>query len=109
MKTGGGEPEEQSNPAGRSVSRWIADVAVARDYRLAWLPHDAMAGVSLSAVLVPAGMACAEAPARGAILLDKAAARPRLVRRLTLGPELSTATQRHRVDHTVTSPNLCVT
>ena len=84
-------------------------MAVARDYRLGWLPHDAMAGVSLSAVLVPAGMACAEAPARGAILLDKAAARPRLVRRLTLGPELSTATQRHRVDHTVTSPNLCVT
>src|SRR6202795_3263707 len=47
--------------------------------------------------------------ARGAILLDKAAAGPRLVRRVTLGPELSTATQRHRVDHTVTSPNLCVT
>jgi hypothetical protein len=85
MKTGGGEPEEQSNPAGRSVSRWIADVAVARDYRLAWLQHDAMAGISLSAVLVPAGMAYAEAPARGAILLDKAAARPRLVRRLTRG------------------------
>ena len=66
MKTDGGEPERQSNPAGRSVSRWIAGVAVARDYRLAWPPHDAMAGVSLSAVLVPAGMAYAEAPARGA-------------------------------------------
>ncbi|MDB5785726.1 MAG: sodium-independent anion transporter [Caballeronia mineralivorans] len=61
MKTDSGEPERQSNPAGRSVSRWIAGVAVARDYRLAWLPHDAMAGVSLSAVLVPAGMAYAEA------------------------------------------------
>jgi hypothetical protein len=61
MKSDSGEPERQSNPAGRSVSRWIAGVAVARDYRLAWLPHDAMAGVSLSAVLVPAGMAYAEA------------------------------------------------
>src|SRR5260370_15916139 len=61
MKTDGGESQRQSNPAGRSVSRWIAGVAVARDYRLAWLPHDAMAGVSVSAVLVPAGMAYAEA------------------------------------------------
>jgi MFS superfamily sulfate permease-like transporter len=36
---------------------------LARNYRLAWLPHDAIAGLSLSAVLVPAGMAYAEAAA----------------------------------------------
>jgi len=61
MNTDGNEPEWQSNPARRLISHWIAGVVVARDYRLAWLPHDAMAGVSLSAVLVPAGMAYAEA------------------------------------------------
>src|SRR5260370_5165083 len=61
MKTDGGESQRQSNPAGRSVSRWVNGLAVARHYRLAWLPHDAMAGFSLSAVLVPAGMAYAEA------------------------------------------------
>ncbi|MGF6998873.1 SulP family inorganic anion transporter [Paraburkholderia sp. GAS32] len=55
------KPERSSNHAVRIVSRWVNGLAVARNYRLAWLPHDAMAGFSLSAVLVPAGMAHAEA------------------------------------------------
>jgi high affinity sulfate transporter 1 len=55
------EPERPSDPAGRIKSRWINGLAVARNYRLAWLSHDTMAGLSLSAVLVPAGMAYAEA------------------------------------------------
>ncbi|RKU04692.1 sodium-independent anion transporter [Burkholderia sp. Nafp2/4-1b] len=41
--------------------RWINGLAVVRGYRLPWLPHDLFAGVTLSAVLVPAGMAYAEA------------------------------------------------
>jgi MFS superfamily sulfate permease-like transporter len=55
------KPERPSNHAVRIVSRWVNGLAVARNYRLAWLPHDAMAGFSLSAVLAPAGMAYAEA------------------------------------------------
>ncbi|WP_025596966.1 SulP family inorganic anion transporter [Burkholderia sp. WSM2230] len=46
--------------AGR-LARRIPALTWMRDYRLAWLTHDAMAGVTLSAVLVPAGMAYAEA------------------------------------------------
>ena len=60
MKTDSGESGQPSNRAGR-MARWITGLAVVRDYRLAWLPRDAMAGVSLSAVLVPTGMAYAEA------------------------------------------------
>ncbi|WP_269503056.1 SulP family inorganic anion transporter [Burkholderia sp. IMCC1007] len=41
--------------------RWINGLAVVRGYRLPWLPHDLLAGVALSAVLVPAGMAYSEA------------------------------------------------
>jgi len=61
MKPDSSEPARSSNRAGRIVSRWVNGLAVARNYRLAWLPHDAVAGLSLSAVLVPAGMAYAEA------------------------------------------------
>ncbi|MDR6445189.1 SulP family inorganic anion transporter [Paraburkholderia sp. 22099] len=61
MKPDTGGPERPSSRTGRIVSRWVNGLAVARGYRLAWLPHDAIAGLSLSAVLVPAGMAYAEA------------------------------------------------
>ncbi|WP_421375761.1 SulP family inorganic anion transporter [Paraburkholderia sp. DD10] len=61
MKPDTGEPERPPSRTGRIVSRWVNGLAVARGYRLAWLPHDAIAGLSLSAVLVPAGMAYAEA------------------------------------------------
>ncbi|PRY04523.1 SulP family inorganic anion transporter [Paraburkholderia sp. BL25I1N1] len=61
MKTDPGKFGRPSSPAGRMVSRWVAGIATAREYRLSWLPHDAIAGVSLCAVLVPAGMAYAEA------------------------------------------------
>jgi high affinity sulfate transporter 1 len=61
MKAKNGDADRPSNRDERGVARWIAGFAVARNYRLAWLPHDAIAGVSLSAVLVPAGTAYAEA------------------------------------------------
>ncbi|CAB3684271.1 SulP family inorganic anion transporter [Paraburkholderia rhynchosiae] len=46
--------------AGR-LARWVPSLVWMREYRPASLPHDAIAGVTLSAVLVPAGMAYAEA------------------------------------------------
>jgi high affinity sulfate transporter 1 len=47
--------------AASCLARWIAGAAWVRTYRLAWLPHDLIASVTLSAVLVPAGMAYAQA------------------------------------------------
>ncbi|AZQ55664.1 SulP family inorganic anion transporter [Burkholderia cenocepacia] len=47
-------------PAGGPL-QWINGITVARGYQLPWLPHDLLAGVTLSAVLVPAGMAYAQA------------------------------------------------
>jgi len=41
--------------------RWITGFAAVRGYQWSWLPHDLLAGVTLSAVLVPAGMAYANA------------------------------------------------
>lgn len=41
--------------------RWIHGLAVLRAYKSQWLAHDLIAGLSVSAVLVPAGMAYAEA------------------------------------------------
>jgi len=43
------------------LARRIPALTWMRDYPLASLPHDALAGLTLSAVLVPAGMAYAEA------------------------------------------------
>ena len=42
------------------VDRWLPGVGVLRTYRRAWLPQDLVAGLVLSALLVPQGMAYAE-------------------------------------------------
>jgi high affinity sulfate transporter 1 len=42
------------------LSRWLPGIAVARTYKTAWLPKDLVAGLVLSALLVPQGMAYAE-------------------------------------------------
>jgi high affinity sulfate transporter 1 len=42
-------------------SRWLPGWQVLRRYELAWLPHDVMAGLALTAVLVPVGIAYAVA------------------------------------------------
>ena len=47
-------------PVGRSVSRAIPGVAVLRSYRAGWLGKDITAGLILTALLVPQGMAYAE-------------------------------------------------
>ncbi len=41
--------------------RWLPGIDTLRRYERAWLPHDLTAGIVLSALLVPAGMAYAEA------------------------------------------------
>jgi hypothetical protein len=41
--------------------RWLPGVHVLRHYEMAWLPHDVMAGLALTAVLVPVGIAYAVA------------------------------------------------
>jgi high affinity sulfate transporter 1 len=47
-----------ARPAG--VARWLPGVGALRTYRRAWLPQDLTAGLVLSALLVPQGMAYAE-------------------------------------------------
>ena len=42
-------------------SRWLPGLHVLRHYELAWLPHDLMAGLALTALLVPVGIAYAVA------------------------------------------------
>ena len=41
--------------------RWLPGLHVLRHYQAAWLPHDVMAGLALTAVLVPVGIAYAVA------------------------------------------------
>ena len=43
-----------------SVARWVPGLDTARRYRAAWLPRDVAAGLVLTALLVPQGMAYAE-------------------------------------------------
>jgi high affinity sulfate transporter 1 len=43
------------------VDRWLPGVAVARSYQRSWLRTDLVAGVVLTALLIPAGMGYAEA------------------------------------------------
>lgn len=43
------------------MDRWLPGLAVARDYRREWLRTDVVAGIVLTALLIPAGMGYAEA------------------------------------------------
>ena len=47
-------------PAGRSVTQVIPGLGVLRTYRAGWLGKDLVAGLILTALLVPQGMAYAE-------------------------------------------------
>jgi high affinity sulfate transporter 1 len=44
----------------RQLSSWVPGLGVVRDYRRSWLPKDVVAGLVLTALLVPQGMAYAE-------------------------------------------------
>lgn len=56
------QPLQALSAATRSGwSRWLPGWQVLRHYQWAWLPHDLMAGLALTAVLVPVGIAYAVA------------------------------------------------
>jgi high affinity sulfate transporter 1 len=50
-----------ARPAGLDVARWLPGLGDLREYRLAWLRHDVVAGVVLVTTLVPVGIAYAVA------------------------------------------------
>ena len=43
------------------VGRWLPGLQTLRTYHRSWLPRDVVAGIVLTALLVPAGMGYAEA------------------------------------------------
>jgi high affinity sulfate transporter 1 len=61
MKPEHGSANREPGAGGQEPWRWIPGLATARNYQFKWLPRDVIAGVTLSAVLVPAGMAYADA------------------------------------------------
>jgi high affinity sulfate transporter 1 len=78
--------------------RWLPGIDTLRRYERAWLPHDLTAGIVLSALLVPAGMAYAQAaglpPVNGlyttiVVLVVYALVGPSKI--LVLGPDSSLA------------------
>src|SRR5215203_6650201 len=51
----------RTEPPTRGSPSWFPGLEVLRGYKRAWLRHDLVAGLVLTAVLVPVGMAYAEA------------------------------------------------
>ena len=43
------------------VEQWVRGCGLVREYRRSWLPSDLMAGLVLTALLVPVGMGYAQA------------------------------------------------
>lgn len=57
-------PEERRRPATRDqagLQRWLPGLKLLREYQIDWLPKDLVAGLVLTAMLVPVGIAYAEA------------------------------------------------
>jgi high affinity sulfate transporter 1 len=79
-------------------TRWLPGLETARRYEVAWLPHDIFAGLVLAAMLVPVGIAYAEASGLPGIYGLYATIIPLLVyaifgpsRILVLGPDSALA------------------
>src|SRR3954453_12228754 len=84
--------------AGASLLNWVPGVQTLRDYRLSWLRNDVVAGIVLSTMLVPVGIAYAVASGVPAIYGLYATIVPLIVyalfgpsRILVLGPDSSLA------------------
>jgi len=82
----------------QGLNRWIPALAAVRTYRRAWLPKDIVAGLVLTAILVPVGMGYAEAAGLPAIYGLYATIFPLIAyaifgpsRILVLGPDSSLA------------------
>ncbi|MEX0781779.1 MAG: sulfate permease [Dehalococcoidia bacterium] len=99
--TGASDPiprgQKLPEPSGRGW-RWIPGAQIVRAHQPSWLPRDIVAGVVLTALLVPAGMGYAEASGLPAIYGLYATIVPLLVyavvgpsRILVLGPDSSLA------------------
>jgi high affinity sulfate transporter 1 len=58
---------QRTTEAPRGLLRWLPGVQTLRGYRRSWLPRDVVAGLVLTALLVPAGMGYAEASGLPAI------------------------------------------
>jgi high affinity sulfate transporter 1 len=56
-----GQFQQRQRPVSGNWLRWIPAVGVLRSYRLGWLRHDLAAGLALTTILVPVGIAYAEA------------------------------------------------
>jgi high affinity sulfate transporter 1 len=87
---------QAARPGG--LSRWLPALAALRSYRRAWLAKDILAGLALTAVLVPVGMGYAEASGLPAIYGLYATITPLLAyavfgpsRILVLGPDSALA------------------
>jgi high affinity sulfate transporter 1 len=85
-------------PRPRGVSRWVPGLAALRTYQRPWLIKDLMAGLVLTAILVPVGMGYAEAAGLPAIYGLYATIVPLIAyaifgpsRILVLGPDSSLA------------------
>ncbi len=85
-------------PRPRGLSRWVPGIAALRTYRRAWLAKDIVAGLVLTAILVPVGMGYAEAAGLPAIYGLYATIVPLIAyaifgpsRILVLGPDSSLA------------------
>ena len=81
-----------------AVSHWVPGLAKARGYERSWLRHDVVAGLILTAVLIPAGIGYAEASGLPAVTGLYATIVPLLVyalvgpsRLLVLGPDSALA------------------
>ena len=84
--------------ASREAGRWLPGLQTLRTYHRSWLPRDVVAGIVLTALLVPAGMGYAEASGLPAIYGLYATMVPLVVyalfgpsRILVLGPDSSLA------------------
>ena len=82
----------------REAGRWVPGLQTIRSYQRSWLPRDVVAGIVLTALLVPAGMGYAEASGLPAIYGLYATMVPLVVyaifgpsRILVLGPDSSLA------------------
>ena len=53
--------EPSATDAPRSIDKWLPGLGVVRDYERSWLRTDLIAGIVLTALLIPAGMGYAEA------------------------------------------------
>jgi high affinity sulfate transporter 1 len=89
---------QRTAEASDGVGKWVPGVRTLRIYRRSWLPRDLVAGIVLTALLVPAGMGYAEASGLPAIYGLYATMVPLVVyailgpsRILVLGPDSSLA------------------